>query len=145
MDPKGRKFRKFSLAEVTATLFLTGIMIVVIFIQINPTVTFPGTRDAQRRFDVNQILNAVSQFITEPGNSFDNLGEIPDCSLGKSEIGTKNLNLKASLVPTYTLQIPFDPLNGSEEETGYSICLLAQRIEVSALHPEKDPEIKVYR
>ena len=76
----------------------------------------PVNRDNLRRSDIFAITNAVYQYAVE------NKGEVPPGITSQlQDVGTSGVNLGQYIVPTYIFEIPFDPLNGSPETTGYLI------------------------
>lgn len=83
-----------------------------------------STRDAQRRSDVNTILNAVYQY------AIDNNGEFPTgiqvnkpmeiCKGGTKNCPVDKINLDV-LLQIYITKIPADPLYTSANSTQYTI------------------------
>jgi DNA-binding NarL/FixJ family response regulator len=114
----------------------------------------PVTRDAQRRSDVNTILNALYQYaIDHNGNfpvSFTNEEQsicVPHAS------PCDGVDLKA-LLDTYLIAIPSDPLQSKGAvTTGYTVKRVSEsgdsshpfRIQVSAPKAESTAEISVSR
>ncbi len=64
---KGKKYEGFSLIEILVVVALIIILAAITIIAINPAKNFRDTRNAQRASDVNAILNAVTQYISEEG------------------------------------------------------------------------------
>jgi type IV pilus assembly protein PilA len=54
--------RGFTLIELLITVGILGILAAIVIIAINPQKQLEDARDAQRRTDLNTILNAVYQF-----------------------------------------------------------------------------------
>lgn len=125
----------FTLIEVLVVIALIGFLAAITIIAINPAQNFRDARNTQRRSDVTQILNAITQYTSVSGNTLAAFGTIPNCTPGPAEdIGTDtgNINL-SSLIPTYIVAIPRDPNGGTDLDTGYDICLAAaNRLTVSA-------------
>lgn len=145
----------FTLIEILVVVALIAILAAITIIAINPARNFADARNTQRSSDVTQILNAITQFTSEVGNSLSGLtggATVPDCdaSTGPTSIqlgtGTGNLDLTAELVPTYLVELPRDPSTGTEEATGYAVCVAGSgRITVLSLTPENGDTIEVSR
>ncbi len=128
-----------SFLSVLALAFLT-------ILSVNPTKQLGDARDAQRRSDVNTILNATYQY------AIDNNGNIPSgIPMGEpQEICDSVAPMQPCvdlemLTGMYLVQVPKDP-QASAGETGYVIHRTAQgRITVSAPHAEGGSEISVTR
>ncbi len=115
---------------------------------LNPTKQLGDARNAQRRSDINTILNAVYQY------AIDNNGELPEgiptgtpkeiCdSRGVRCAGMVDLNV---LTGNYLVVIPSDPQDGDGLGTNYWIHQDTNgRITVSAPGAESDVEISVTR
>ncbi len=97
-------------------------------------------RDAQRRADVNIILNAVYQY------AIDNNGELPaGIPSGQAkEVCSNNSPVQPCvdlrvLTKDYLVAIPTDP-QAPDGHTWYTIVKSGEnRITVQALHPENQP------
>jgi type IV pilus assembly protein PilA len=130
----------YTLVEILLVVFLLMILIgVVAIVAINPQKNLRDARNTSRTTDVNQILNAVTQYAYEEGNDIDDLGEISQCSVESDELGTcaECLDLSSFLVDEFIVAIPEDPLIGTPENTGYTICLThGGRVEVAAPNAE---------
>lgn len=124
----------FTLIEVLLVIALIAILAAITFIAINPAKNFADARDTQRQSDVTQILNAITQYTSTPGQTLSGLGTISTCPT-TTDIGTDtgDLNLESSLVPTYIVAIPEDPTAATTVDTGYDICqTTGGRLTVSA-------------
>jgi type IV pilus assembly protein PilA len=133
---------------VAAIAILAGIVIVAI----NPAKQLADTRNAQRRVDVNTILNAIYQY------AIDNRGNMPpDITTTKTEI-CKSQNgsacADAALVDlspvtvneVYITAIPSDPSIATTNGTGYFISKTANnRITVEATGEPASQIISVTR
>ena len=124
---------------------------------INPTKQFAQARDTKRRADLYAISNAVYQFAAEHGGRLpdtDNndatsnfpkiqkcIGTSPNC-FNLANAGWENGD---TVVPTYIMQMPYDPSGGTLFDTNYSIYAdSAGRIVISA-KGETTPVISVTR
>ena len=157
---KQKTLKGFTLIEILVVVALIAILTAITFIAINPAKNFADTRNAQRSSDVVQILNAVTQYTSEQGNSLTTLvaggTAIPSCvgdataspAYGALPIGTGagNVNLTGTginrLVPDFIVGIPTDPqiiggTAGTAANTGYTICTTSgSRVRITAPNTE---------
>ena len=138
----------FTLIELLLVIGIIAILASIVIVAINPTKQLGNARDAQRRSDVNTILNAVYQY------AIDNNGALPtgiptgtakgickstdaDCSNG--------VNLRV-LTGSYLVNIPSDPQATTGTGTNYTIVQDANgRITVTAPGAEQTASITVTR
>ena len=123
----------FTLVELLLVIGIIATLAVVVFVALDPAKRFADSRDARRTSDVETILSAIHQYIIDNKGSFPS-GIITDEErmLGGSNGGCVNssggcnsgneacINLLSELSP-YLKNIPFDPLNGSESNTQYTV------------------------
>lgn len=111
-----------------------------------PTATLSDARNAQRRADVNTLLNATWQY------AIDNSGRLPAgiplndpvevCALKQPVRPCADLGVLAG---TYLVSIPSDP-QAPEGRTWYSIVKSSEnRVTVTAMQPESNVIISVTR
>ena len=141
---KDTKYKGFSLIEILIVVGLILILAAVTIVAINPAKHFRDTRNAERSADVSEILNAVTQFTAEDGNTLADLQitdqtipacktnpEDPDRWTDAAEIST--VVDTGKLAPAYIVEIPVDP-DGSD----YRICETGEgRVQILA---EKEGE-----
>lgn len=128
----------FTLMELLVSIGIIAILAAIIIVAINPRKQISDARNAQRRSDVNTILNAVYQYMvdnegTPPGGIDSTAREI--CRLDATDCD--EINLKA-LSGTYIAGIPVDPVADlSGTGTDYFISVDAHdRITISAPNAE---------
>ncbi len=140
--------RGFTLLEILLVVAAIAILAGIVIIAINPGKQLADTRNAQRRVNVNTILNAVYQY------SIDNKGALPAgitqtptevCKTGG--VCTNLIDLSVLTAnETYLTAIPTDPTGVSANGSGYKISQSANgRITVSAPSAENSATISVTR
>ena len=70
-----KTYEGFTLIEILVVVGLIAILAAVTIVAINPAKNFEQTRDAQRSADVTAILNAVTQYTSEEGQTINTLLE----------------------------------------------------------------------
>ncbi len=118
-----RNNKGFTLLEILLVVALLGILAGIVIIAINPSRQISATNDAQRKADVNTILNAVYQY------ALDNQGSLPAsitttqteiCKTGGTCTGLIDLGVLTAS-ETYLTAIPSDPTGSSTNGAGYEI------------------------
>ena len=143
---KGCENKGFTLIEVLIVIGIIAILATVVLVAVNPTRQFKLARDSQRTSNVNAILNAVHQNISEHRGTFvceDEIREVPlVATVIKSDADINNPGHVAKcLVPDYLSALPFDPLlegahytSTDDYDTGYEFLMDADgRITVKAV------------
>lgn len=148
----------FTLLEVLLVVAVIGILAGIVILAINPNKQLGDTRNAQRRADVNTILNAVYQY------SIDNRGNLPTTIASSTCVGTTATSTEiwdSSTATTsvlidlsvlvanqrYLTAIPVDPSGATTTGgTGYRIARSANgRVTVCAVAAESETTISVTR
>jgi len=148
MFKKMNKSRGFTLLEILLVVAAIAILAGIVIFAINPNKQLGDTRNAQRRVDVNTILNAVYQY------TLDNNGTLPAslttsqteiCKTGATCTGLIDLSVLTSS-SKYLVSMPFDPTGGSTNGAGYEILKTADnRVTVVAPDAEQSATITVSR
>ena len=146
----------FTLLEILLVVAAIAILAGIVILAINPSKQLSDTRNAQRRADVNTVLNSVYQY------AIDNNGTIPaavassTCSgVATNEICKSGASSCASLVDLsgtvtanqkYLTSMPIDPTGSSTNGTGYYIAKDSNgRVTVCAPSAENSATISVKR
>ncbi len=133
----------FTLIELLLVIGIIAILASIVIVAINPTKQLGNARDAQRRSDVNTILNAVYQY------AIDHSGSVPSGiptgtakTICKSTAASCNngVSLRA-LTGAYLVSIPVDPqAPATGTGTNYTIIQLSNgRLTVAAPGAEQTP------
>ena len=140
--------RGFTLLEILLVVAAIAILAGIVIIAINPTKQLGDTRNAQRKADINTILNAVYQY------SIDNNGTLPSTitttatAVCQAAPCTSLIDLSVlTASEKYLTAIPHDPLITATTGTaGYTIVKSANgRITVAAPSAEQSAVISVTR
>ncbi len=139
----------FTLIEVLLVVAIIAILAGIVILAINPGKQLADSRNAQRRSDVNTIINGIYQY------SIDNNGNLPTtitttatdiCSTGAADCsGLIDLTVLTSS-GRYLQSIPRDPSTGNATNTNYTVVRDANgRITVAAPDAEQGQTISVSR
>ncbi len=147
MQRNGTK-RGFTLLEILLVVGAIAIIAGIVILAINPSKQLADTRNAQRRVDVNTILNGIYQY------AIDNNGTLPASITTTSTQICKTSGTCTGLIDlsvlttsgTYLVSIPTDPTGSSTNGTGYNVSKNANgRVTVNAPSAENSATITVTR
>lgn len=138
----------FTLLEILLVVAAIAILAGIVIIAINPTKQLGDTRNAQRRIDVNTILNATYQY------ALDNNGTLPAsittsateiCATGGTCTGLIDLSVLTAS-EKYIVSLPKDPSTSTVNSTKYTIFKnVNNRVTVAAPSAEQSAVISVTR
>jgi type IV pilus assembly protein PilA len=139
----------FTLLEILLVVAAMAILAGIVILAINPTKQLGETRNAQRRIDVQTILNAVYQY------ALDNRGSLPSTitststEICQTSAATCTSYIDLSVLSTsskYVVSLPSDPSNSTTNGTGYFISKTQfNRVTVTAPSAEQGATISVTR
>lgn len=122
----------FTLIELLIVVAIIGFLVAVVYVSLNPLELFAQSRNAQRWVKVSELLTALHVYTVQDGKQVPNQDEWGEgiyyvlgtndkfCSntCGGIPVADKCLDLTDMLKEKRISQIPFDPLRGSNENTG---------------------------
>jgi type IV pilus assembly protein PilA len=149
--------RGFTLIELLLVIGIIAILAAIVIVAINPTKQLGDARNAQRRSDVNTILNAVYQYALDHNGKFpgamSGVTFVKDttysiCKTGAASCDLDNNELALdTLSPVYVVNLPSDP-SGVTTGTGTDYTLMmnaSNRITIAAPLAEQNATISVTR
>ena len=121
---RGRN-KGFTLIEILVVIGIIAILAAVVLIAINPARQFAQARNTQRVANLNAVLNAIGQRMSDNKGLFRNSTDticltamdltIP---MGSINISNTEKDLRPCIVPTYIPELPVDPTSGIPFTTG---------------------------
>lgn len=138
----------FTLLEVLLVVALISILAGIVILAINPNKQLGDTRNAQRRVDVNTILNATYQYIIDNNGSIGvgTTAATEICKTGGTCTSLTDLSF-LTLNEKYLVSMPIDPSGGCNAN---GVCYkftkdFNNRITISAPGAENNATISVTR
>ena len=151
---RSKKVKKtgFTLIEVLVVIGIIAILAAVVLVAINPGRQFAQARNSQRISNVNALLNAIGQNISDNKGTFTcAAGTIPTTATA-IKTGSGGYDIRPCLVPNYLSELPADPSSGNitnptTYDTGYTLVQDAttKRLTVAAPAAELAETISVTR
>lgn len=146
----------FTLLEILLVVAAIAILAGIVIVAVNPGKQLGDTRNAQRRADINTILNGVYQYAIDNNGVLPTIPTVASCTLvATSEVckltalGTCSTGVDLSVLTTnqrYLVSMPIDPSISSTNGTGYYIVRSTNgRVTVCAPSAEQGAAISVTR
>jgi type IV pilus assembly protein PilA len=145
----------FTLIEILVVIGLIALLAAIVIVAINPARQFAQGRDTQRTSNLNSILNAVGQRMTDNKGIFAGTfvisgttytcGPLPSTatditSTMASDTTTATGNL-GCLAPTYIQALPTDPSGVTAPAIGYQIFQEASTGRVHVIATATEPSV----
>ena len=135
----------FTLLEILLVVAAIAILAAIVIVAINPTKQLGQTKNAQRRSDVNSIINGIYQYSIDHGISTT---ATQICKTGTATATCATLGLTdlqvVTVNETYLTAIPNDPTNTATAGVGYFVGRSANgRVTVTAPNAEQGETISV--
>lgn len=149
-----QKIKGFTLLEILLVVAAIAILAGIVIIAINPGRQLAETRNAQRRADVNTILNAIYQYaLNSNGNLPAAIQQSATCTGAGNEVcktGGNCAGLIDLVVLTtnqqYLTALPYDPSTSTANSTKYIAVKSANnRVTVCSPDAEQGATISVTR
>lgn len=143
----------FTLIEVLLVIGIIGILAAIVIIAVNPVRQLAQAENAQRRSDVNSILNAIYQYAIDNDGSLPSTIASTTCSSASSICRTaaSDCTNGVSLAvltnsETYLVSMPIDPDETVATSSGYKVAKSGNaRVTVCAPNAELSATISVTR
>lgn len=147
MNYAGNRRRGLTLIEIIVAIALIALLGGLGLIALNPAGQLAKSRNTQREFHLNGIMNAIRQNMadTSGGGFTCAAGPLPTSTAMKMAAGGGNYDIAPCLVPVYLPTMPFDPsapgagyASNSDYDTGYTIIRNATTGQVTLNAPEAE-------
>lgn len=154
---KNKNPNGFTLLEILLVVAAIAILAGIVIFAVNPNKQLGDVRNAQRKVDVNTVLNAMYQYMIDNSvnapafvqvGSACNVASQEICKSGGSCTGLTNLDTYlVGATSKYLVSIPFDPSSSTINGSGYEIYrnVTSGRITVCAPNAEQGATITVTR
>jgi type II secretory pathway pseudopilin PulG len=130
------------LLEILLVVGIIAILAGIVIVAINPSKQLATVRNTERKSDLKQVSNAITQYYIDnfhyPTSLTSTLTEICDTGANASSSGQTTtctnaglINL-SELVPVYLTAIPKDPSATTTNHAGYQVVLTSNKIGLSA-------------
>lgn len=124
----------FTLIELLIVIAIIGILSSTLVVALNPGRQLAKARDTDREADLTLILTAIYQYASEHSGSLpdtDGSSTTSNFPTSLTCIGTTSpcYNLAGAgdtgelIVPVYLAEMPKDPVDGTDSDTGYTIMV----------------------
>lgn len=127
--------RGFTLIEILVVIGIIAVLAAVVLVAINPSRQFKLARDLQRSTNLDALLNAIHQNMSEHRGTFVCAGSVRTLPTNltriKSSAAVGDLgDMAQCLVPDYIASLPFDPsspgahfASTTDYDTGYEVSV----------------------
>jgi len=107
-----RKSSGFTLIEILISIAIIAALSSMLIFIVNPAQWLAKSRNDQRELNINVILNAIGQNITDNTGSFAcSAGPIPTTTA--TIMGTSTYDIYDCIIPNYLSTLPVDPTTGT--------------------------------
>jgi prepilin-type N-terminal cleavage/methylation domain-containing protein len=133
----------FTLIEIIVALAILTITMVIGFVALNPGGQLAASRNTQRTFHLQGIMNGIRQNMADTsGNTFTcAAGPIP-ATATKMATGGGNYDIAPCLVPVYIPVMPYDPtatgahyISNTDYDSGYTVVRNATSGQITLTAP----------